>query len=128
MLYLDPPYNRRQYSSVYHLLDTIASNRQDFTPQGTIGKPPNCPPSAYSLKRAVKHSFEQLIADAKFKYIFLSYNNEGHMSFDEIKAIMSKYGTYSVVSKKYSRHKTNKETPQDTPKHTIEYIHILIKP
>lgn len=128
VLYLDPPYNRRQYASVYHLLDTIAGNKQDFIPQGTIGKPPNCLSSAYSLKRTVKRAFEQLIADAKFKYIFMSYNNEGHMSLEEIKNIMSKYGNYSCISKKYRRHKTNKETPQDTPSHTIEYIHILIKP
>lgn len=33
ILYLDPPYNSRQYSANYHLLNTIADYKS-FTPKG----------------------------------------------------------------------------------------------
>ena len=56
--------------------------------------------SEFCSKRTVEKAFDDLIANAKFKYIFLSYNNEGLMSLDTIKSIMSKYGKYSVYTKK----------------------------
>ena len=40
ILYLDPPYNGREYSSYYHLLNTIAIYDTDFKPQGKTGLRP----------------------------------------------------------------------------------------
>ncbi|MCK4975191.1 MAG: DNA adenine methylase, partial [Sulfurimonas sp.] len=36
ILYLDPPYNQRQYSANYHILNTI-TRYDDFTPKGKTG-------------------------------------------------------------------------------------------
>lgn len=80
------------------------------------------------VQKTVKESFEFLIKNADFKYIFLSYNNEGLMSLAEIREIMGKYGKYDMVSKEYHRFLADKE---ENRKHksdtTTEYIHILEK-
>lgn len=124
ILYLDPPYNHRQYSSKYHILNTI-SLYDNFTPKGKTGLR-EYNRSKYCAKRKVHESFEELIKNAQFKYIFLSYNNEGLMSEDEVKNIMQKYGEYSLVKKEYKRFKVqmNKNTKENK---TFEYLHILEK-
>ena len=79
-------------------------------------------------KEELKKVFEDLIANANFEYIFLSYNNEGLMSLDTIKSIMSKYGDYSVYTKDYKRFKADKDENRNTGGNgTIEYLHCLRK-
>lgn len=126
ILYLDPPYNARQYGANYHLLNTIAEYKT-FEPKGKTGLR-EYNKSDYCSKTVVKNSFESLIADAKFKYIVLSYNNEGLMSIDTIRHIMSKYGRYQVFQKEYSRFRADKaENRNHLANTTTEYLHILIK-
>jgi adenine-specific DNA-methyltransferase len=126
ILYLDPPYNARQYGANYHLLTTIA--RYDtFIPKGKTGLREYFK-SDYCTTKKVSQSFEKLIREANFKYIFLSYNNEGLMSEDLIKTIMSRYGRYNLVKKKYQRFKADKtENRNHKAKSTYEYLHILEK-
>lgn len=128
ILYLDPPYNARQYCTNYHVLETIArydnpvlngkTGLRDYTDQK----------SKFCSKRTVEKAFDDLISNADFKYIFLSYNNEGLMSLDVIKTIMSKYGKYTCYTQDYRRFKADKdENRQIAADTTTEYIHCLIK-
>lgn len=124
ILYLDPPYNSRQYSSNYHLLNTIAEYKA-FVPRGVTGLR-EYNRSKYCSISTVKSEFEELIKNSSFKYIFLSYNNEGLMSVNEIKSIMSKYGKYSLAQTKYQRFKADSNR-MNKANSTIEYLHILEK-
>lgn len=126
ILYLDPPYNQRQYSSNYHMLNTI-TKYDNFIPKGKTGLR-EYNRSDYSKKNKVHNSFEDLIKNAKFKYIFLSYNNEGLMSENDVKNIMEKYGKYSLKTKEYQRFKADKtESRNHKADKTYEYLHILKK-
>ncbi|MDR0822324.1 MAG: DNA adenine methylase [Endomicrobium sp.] len=126
ILYLDPPYNSRQYGANYHLLNTVAEY-SDFVPQGKTGLR-NYVRSNYCIASKVKENFEDIIKKAKFKYTFLSYNNEGLMSISDIKKIMNKYGKYDMFKQKYQRFKADKtENRNHKSDHTFEYLHILEK-
>lgn len=126
ILYLDPPYNARQYGSNYHLLNTIAKY-DVFSPVGKTGLR-NYFKSSYCKKNEVLKSFEDLIKMANFNYIFLSYNNEGLMSENEIKNIMAKYGKYSLKTTKYQRFKADKTKNRNhKATETVEFLHILEK-
>jgi len=126
ILYLDPPYNARQYGSNYHLLTTIAKY-DTFIPKGKTGLR-DYVRSDYCKKNEVKNSFEELIKNANFNYIFVSYNNEGLMSENEVKTIMSKYGNYSLKTTNYQRFKADKtENRNHKATATVEYLHILEK-
>ena len=124
ILYLDPPYNSRQYGANYHLLNTIAEYKP-FVPNGKTGLR-DYYRSKYCSAHSVKEEFENLIKNAQFKYIFLSYNNEGLMSAYEIKKIMSEYGRYNLAQTEYQRFKadSNRFNKADS---TVEYVHILEK-
>lgn len=126
ILYLDPPYNQRQYSANYHILNTITLYNE-FIPSGKTGLR-EYNRSDYCKKNEVHKSFEELIKNAKFEYIFLSYNNEGLMSEDDVKNIMQKYGKYSLKTKEYQRFKADKtENRNHKADSTYEYLHILEK-
>lgn len=126
VLYLDPPYNARQYGANYHLLTTIAKY-DTFVPRGKTGLRDYFK-SDYCKKGVVLQSFEELVKQAKFNYLFLSYNNEGLMSQKEVEHIMKKYGRYAVATKKYQRFKADKtENRNHKAQSTVEYIHILEK-
>jgi adenine-specific DNA-methyltransferase len=126
ILYLDPPYNARQYGSNYHILNTIASY-DTFNPSGKTGLRAYYK-SAYCKKNAVKSALEELIKNANFNYIFLSYNNEGLMTEADVAQIFKKYGKYSIEKTEYQRFKADKtERRNHKATYTIEYLHILEK-
>lgn len=126
ILYLDPPYNERQYGANYHLLNTIAKY-DTFVPKGKTGLR-DYYKSDWCKTRVVLKSFEELIENAQFRYIFLSYNNEGLMSQKQVQEVMERFGEYSLKTKKYQRFKADKtENRNHKASETFEYLHILEK-
>lgn len=128
VLYLDPPYNARQYCTNYHVLETIARYDNPVLSGKTGLRDYNNQKSKYCSGRTVEDSFDELISKANFKYIFLSYNNEGLMSLDTIKEIMGRYGKYEVFTTEYHRFRADKEENRNhKASSTTEYLHCLIK-
>lgn len=128
VLYIDPPYNARQYCSNYHVLETIAKYDNPKLSGVTGLRDSSTQKSKFCSKRTVADTFDDLIKNAKFKYIFLSYNNEGLMSLDTIKEIMSKYGEYKFFTQEYRRFKADKDENRNiAADSTTEYLHCLIK-
>ena len=126
ILYLDPPYNTRQYSSNYHILNYLAKNIAPETE--SVAGVTEHNKSKYSSKANAAAELEDLIKNANFEWIFLSYNNEGTIPIEEIERILSKYGEYHVESKEHQRFKADSKRRNllgsDT---TIEYVHVLHK-
>lgn len=124
ILYLDPPYNAREYATNYHLLNTIALY-DDFTPKGKTGLR-EYEKSNWCKKAKVADELENLIKNANFSTIFLSYNDEGLLSLEQIQDILSKYGKYSFKAQSYQRFKADSKRIQKQDS-TLEYLHILQK-
>lgn len=124
ILYLDPPYNAREYGANYHLLNTIALY-DDFIPLGKTGLRAY-QKSEFCKKVSVLSALEGIIKNANFKYIFLSYNDEGLLGLKEIENLFTKYGSYKVKSKVYQRFKADSKRVQKQD-FTREYLHILEK-
>lgn len=92
ILYIDPPYNERQYLPNYHVLETAA--KYDFpTLRGVTGQGPyEMQRSDFCSKKTVVSAFDRLLENARFQHIILSYNTDGIMTLDEIEATMKKHG------------------------------------
>lgn len=73
VVYIDPPYNSRQYSRFYHLLDNLATWEKPKL-YGDALKPEPKNMSDYCRKNAV-NVFNDLIVNLNCKYIVVSYNN-----------------------------------------------------
>ena len=126
ILYLDPPYNARQYGANYHLLNTIAEYKT-FEPKGVTGLP-EYNKSAFCSKATVLQSFTDIITKARFRFVFLSYNNEGLMSHTEILQVLSQYGKVELKTMDYQRFKADKtENRNHKATETKEYLFCLEK-
>jgi adenine-specific DNA-methyltransferase len=127
ILYLDPPYNQRQYATNYHILETIAKYDSPEIHGKTGLREYQNQKSLYCSRTKAKQAFKDLILKAKVKYIFLSYNNEGIMTLDDIKEVMSLRGKYGLFTKEYNRFKADKsENRNYTANKTTEYVHYVI--
>jgi adenine-specific DNA-methyltransferase len=117
VLYLDPPYNGRQYISNYHLLETVARyDNPEIKGVTGIRNDPDAT-SNYCKRNKVSAAFEQLIEESQFKYIVVSYSNEGLMSEEEISEILKKYGNPKKLKVRkipYRRYKRTTDVIQNT--------------
>ncbi|EDZ63186.1 N6-adenine-specific DNA methyltransferase, D12 family [Sulfurimonas gotlandica GD1] len=124
VLYLDPPYNSRQYCDAYHLLENLSLwNKPEVF--GVAKKFDRTKIKSDYSKISAAESFDDLIQNAKCKYILLSYNNMGEkgnsrsnakISDEDIIKSMSKRGEVKIFEKDYkafttgkSKHSDNKE-------------------
>ena len=110
-VYLDPPYNERQYSKNYFPLNIIAKTPEQLLSEealkGKTGIPSDCFISPFCKRgKTVENAFDTLFKNLKTKWIFMSYNSESIVSKDKILELMGKYGTASIVEKEYKRFKS----------------------
>lgn len=111
IVYLDPPYNNRQYSKNYFPLNMMALSPEDQAKvpplKGKTGIPEACFMSPFCKKdTVVEEAFDTLFKNLKTKWIFLSYNSESTVKKEKLLALMSKYGQASVVERDYKRFKS----------------------
>ena len=110
LVYLDPPYNERQYSKNYFPLNIIAKTPEmlltELPLKGKTGIPTDCFMSPFCKKGAVENAFDSLFRELKTKWIFLSYNSESLVSKERMFDIMKKYGSVSVIERDYKRFKS----------------------
>ena len=116
LVYIDPPYNSRQYCDAYHLLENVAR----WEKPEVFGVAKKMDRSALKSKyctRSAEEAFEDLVKQLNCKYIVLSYNNmakkgndrsNARISDDDIIRILSAKGELKVFSEEYKAFTTGK--------------------
>lgn len=120
-IYLDPPYNSRQYSSLFHVLETIALDDSPVT-SGVNNKRRLYKKSNFSSKRNAEKNFENLssLCAKRTDEVFLSYSTDGIVSFDKLKqTFLKNFKNVTLHLLPYRRFKTNKNTRKDKLKEII---------
>ena len=106
--FIDPPYNSRQYSRFYHVLENVVQWKKPQL-EGTALKPQAENMSEYCRSSAPK-VFADLIKHIDVKYIVVTYNNtynskssssKNKITLDEIKEILSSKGQTTIYEKKH---------------------------
>lgn len=121
VVYLDPPYNSRQYCDAYHLLENIAQWKKPEV-YGVAKKMNRTSlKSDYCTINAVK-AFEDLISNINAKYIVLSYNNmaekgnersNAKLSDDDIYRTLSTKGEVKTFEQEYKAFSTGKSNIEE---------------
>ncbi|RDU64954.1 adenine methyltransferase [Helicobacter didelphidarum] len=122
IFYLDPPYNHRQYAPNYHLIETIA--RYD-NPRisGVAGlREWKQQKSKFCNAKSAIIELEKIAQMKNYKYLILSYNNEGLMRKDEINELLKCYGNVICEEIIYPRFKSNAKRSK---KYINEYVWIV---
>ena len=106
--FIDPPYNSRQYSRFYHVLENITKWEK---PElfGTALKPKEENMSDYCKSSAPK-AFDNLIENLNVNYIVVTYNNtynskssssKNKITLEEIEEILRRKGNTKIFDKPY---------------------------
>lgn len=121
LVYIDPPYNSRQYCDAYHLLENVAEWNKPKV-YGIAKKMDRTNlKSRYCTNKAVE-AFDELIKNCNCKYILVSYNNTGDKSNSrsnakisdlQIKQILEKKGKVQVFEQAYNNFTTGKSVSVD---------------
>lgn len=120
LIYIDPPYNSRQYCDAYHLLENVARWEKPEVFGVARKMDRTALKSDYCTQKATV-AFENLIDSIHAKYILLSYNNMANkgndrsnakISDDDIMRILSKKGKVKVFSEDYKAFSTGKSDIQ----------------
>jgi adenine-specific DNA-methyltransferase len=115
LLYLDPPYNSRQYAGYYHIPELLALGWFDETPElrGKTGLLPDREKrSDWSRRKKCEDALEKLVATARCKHIVMSYSAEGILSEAAIERIFKQYGraeTYQRYARNYRRYRSDSD-------------------
>ena len=121
LVYIDPPYNSRQYCDAYHLLENVARWEKPEV-FGVARKMDRSTMKSKYCTQSATEAFEQLIGDIKAKYILLSYNNMAEKGIDrsnakisdqDIMRILEKKGEVKVFSESYKAFTTGKSDIDD---------------
>lgn len=121
LVYMDPPYNSRQYGDAYHLLENVAKWEKPEVFGVARKMDRSSLKSDYCTTKATE-AFERLINQIAANYIILSYNNMGKkgngrsnakMNDDDIMRILSNKGQTKVFSLDYKVFTTGKSDRKD---------------
>jgi len=92
ILYLDPPYNERNYGRYYHLPENIAKGITPI-PEGKSGiYVKDLINSSYNKKSEATEKFNELIDKAKSGCIIFHYTDDGLIKVDDARKILRKKG------------------------------------
>lgn len=122
VVYLDPPYNQRQYSGNYSPLNYLAQYRSNVVLTGKTGLIQGYSKSDFSSKIRVKQAFQTLCNNLQCNYIVLSYNNEGLLDVESLKKILLTRGKVHLYRIPYKKFKAQKNV---SVKMVEEYLWVV---
>lgn len=117
LVYLDPPYTKRQYASYYHILETVAMGDEPEV-EGVAGlRPWKNLASDFCYKTRALQTLSRLVHSLKAQKVLLSYSSEGHICMQDIEFELSKIGTFTMnplgVIGRYRPNKVASSTASD---------------
>ena len=92
LLYLDPPYNSRQYSGYYHVPEILARGWFDepIALRGKTGLPSAVAQrSEWCTRVGAPRALRELLAATGARHVLVSYNSEGVIPDRELRAILA---------------------------------------
>jgi len=108
VIYMDPPYNQRNYATYYHVLETLSRYDEDIqVKDNKTGTPLHVKQSAWCSKPKCVDELRDFMEKTNAKLIIMSYNNEGIIPDADIVDIFESYGAYECVEFDHKRFTCN---------------------
>ncbi len=122
IVYLDPPYTKRQYASYYHILETIVEGDEPLI-EGVSGlRPWKDNASIFCYKTKALKALINLISNINANRVLLSYSDDGHVLLDELVNHLSKTGSVQINEiQAIGRYRPNKVAVENKAK-VSEYL------
>ncbi|MGI5850257.1 MAG: DNA adenine methylase, partial [Christensenellales bacterium] len=107
ILYLDPPYNSRQYPPYYHILETVTEYDSPAIYGLTGRRPYQDKLSPFCMKDKALPALLNIVERARFKNIYISYNTDGIINYQELGDQLKKIADVNYFFMPFRRYKSN---------------------
>lgn len=108
VIYIDPPYTKRQYAAYYHVPETIACQDEPKVVGKTGLRPWRTKSSDFCYKSKAELALKALLTECNSDRIILSYSSDGHIKFESLMQIAQDYGQVEVLRfKNFGRYAPN---------------------
>ena len=125
ILYLDPPYNNRQYGNNYSQLNYILKYTDTIEIKGKTGLIKDWNRSSFCSKKTITESLKTTLTNIETDILAFSYNNEGLLTKEELTDIFKlTFNEINCYEKEYKKFKSNKNVMKKT---VIEYLFVCVK-
>lgn len=125
ILYIDPPYNNRQYLPNYHLLETVARYDSPNVKGVTGLRAYKKEKSQFCNRKTAIEALSSIAQRAKYKHLVFSYNDEGIMSHKDLTTALSAKGNVEKHEVKYRRFKSHSKGNNSHKKHINELLYYV---
>jgi adenine-specific DNA-methyltransferase len=102
LVYIDPPYNQHPYGSNYFMLNLVVDYTEPPATSRVSGIPLNWRRSDYNVRSRIFGRLSSLIEDIDARFIILSFNNEGFVRPDELRALLRRVGKVEEIELRYN--------------------------
>jgi adenine-specific DNA-methyltransferase len=105
LAYIDPPYNQHKYLGNYHIWESLVLwDRPEV--YGVACKRLDCRArrSAFNSKRGCLDAVRAVIDTIDCRYLLVSFNDEGHISREQMESLLAHRGHVSVAEIDYPRY------------------------
>jgi len=125
VVYLDPPYTKRQYASYYHILETVVLGDTPVV-EGVCGlRPWKDRASDFCYKARALNTLSKLIGGMPAERILLSYSSEGHVGINDLEIELKKIGqAHNNPLSNIGRYRPN-QTASDAGSKVKEYLIVV---
>ena len=125
IVYIDTPYNNRQYAANYHLMENIARNDKPDLAGKTKIFDWSSLRSDYAMKKNALKAMEDLLQNINATHVILSYNDDGIISIDELIELMRKNsidGKVDIEYINYRKYKSKMPSQKNNLNEMLIYI------
>jgi adenine-specific DNA-methyltransferase len=105
LAYVDPPYNQHSYRGNYHVWETLVRNDRPEV-YGVACKRVDCKTtrSPWNSKRLIGAALTELLDAIDARWILMSFNNEGHLSTEEVETALAARGELQRFDVEHTRY------------------------
>ena len=124
LVYIDPPYNQHPYGSNYFMLNLLTNYERPIDISKVSGIPKDWNRSDYNVRKRSLPLLTDLFDNIPARFLLVSFNSEGYVSTEEIKAALESHGRVDEEIMKYNTYRASRNL-RDRSIHVNEHLFLL---
>ena len=124
LAYIDPPYNQHPYGSNYFMLNLLVRYKRPEHLSQVSGIPTNWRRSGFNVHGKAYSLLRQLLKAINAPFLLVSFNNEGFISPEQMRAALGGLGSVEVFETKYNAFRGSRNF-DNRPIHVTEQLFLV---
>ena len=122
--YIDPPYNQHPYGSNYFMLNLLVHYRRPTEISRVSGIPVDWQRSGYNVRARSLPLLQQLFDTMDAKFLLVSFNDDGFIRPEDMRASLSRLGTVQTFETPYNTYRASRNLRNRTL-HVTEHLFLV---